>query len=117
MKLVGPLYQRQNPAQSGGVAVVVGTRVVSPFVKRKKKHVSRSPISAEQVAVTNSAGGIEGHESLGTIPHANAPAPQLIPTAKSAIGAPKPKPLSAEELLAAALGPERKTTVGVVIRK
>lgn len=112
-KLVGPLYQRQNPAQSGGVAVTVGTHVISPFVRRKKKKdVSYSPVFGAPVPAVN-----DNPDPLGTLPHANAPAPQPIPTAKSAIGAPKPKPPTAEELLAAVLGPERQTTAGTVIRK
>jgi hypothetical protein len=112
MKLVGPLYQRQNPAQSGGVAVVVGTRVVSPFVRRKKARVPAVPSASLTPQIMSETG-----EPIGTVPHANAPTPAPIPTPKSAIGAPKPKPLSAEELLAATLGPQRETTVGKVIRK
>jgi hypothetical protein len=112
-KLVGPLYQLQNPAQSGGVAVTVGTRVVSPIVKRKKRiGPSYSPIFGPPVPAAPTEA-----EPFGTLPHVNAPVPGPIPTAKSAIGGPKPKPPSAEELLATALGPERETTVGKVIRK
>lgn len=112
-KLVGPLYQRQNPCQSGGVAVTVGTRVISPFVKRKKrKEPSYSPVFGVPAAAVNA-----NPDPLGTLPHANAPEPQPMPTAKSAIGAPKPKPLTTEEVLTAVLGPERETTVGTVVRK
>jgi|SRR5271166_5259114 len=116
MKLVGPLYQRQNPCQSGGVAVTVGTRVISPFVRRKRRHISSvtSPGQAPQVAQVGDGGA---HEFLGTIPHANAPVPQPIPTPKNAIGAPKPKPPTVEELFVVTLGPERVTTAGTVIRK
>ena len=112
-KLVGPLYPIKNPAQSGGVAVTIGTRVVSPGVRRKKKKdISYSPVFGPQVPVVSGEA-----EPFGTLPHVNAPAPGPMPTAKSAIGAPKPKPPTAEELLAATLGPERVTTVGTVIRK
>ncbi len=103
MKLVGPLYQRQNPCQSGGVAVTVGTHVVSPFVRRKKRGGAQTP--AQQTVASVQA------------PNVNAPVPQPIPTPKSAIGAPKPKPPTVDELMTAVLGPKRETTVGNVIRK
>src|SRR5271166_1957158 len=110
MKLVGPLYQRQNPCQSGGVAVTVGTRVVSPFVKRKKRTgPSQSPVFAQ-------AAPPGPNEAPIPAPHVNAPAPQPIPTPKSAIGAPKEKK-TLESLLDGTLGPERQTTVGTVIRR
>lgn len=112
-KLVGPLYQRQNPCQSGGVAVTVGTRVISPTVRRRKrKEPSYSPVFGVPVPAVD-----PNIDPLGTLPHANAPVPQPIPTAKGAIGAPKPKPPTVEELFQAMLGPERETTAGTVIRK
>lgn len=108
MKLVGPLYQRQNPCQSGGVAVTVGTHVISPVVRRKKKVGSRSPVLGPPQ---------EPIVALVPAPHVNAPAPGLIPTPKSAIGAPKPKAPTMDELLTAVVGSERETTVGKVVRK
>jgi hypothetical protein len=110
MKLVGPLYTRQNPAQSGGVAITVGTHVISPVVRRKKKGSSKSPVFGPVVAQEPSI-------VLVRAPHVNAPAPGLLPTARGAIGPPKPKPLTMEELMTAVLGPERETTVGKVVRK
>ncbi len=93
--------------------MTVGTRIVSPFVKRKKKRGSQSLISAEQVSASAVSAA---QESLGTIPHANAPAPEPVPTPKSAISAPKEK-VTLETIMASALGPERTTTVGKVVRR
>lgn len=101
MKLVGPLYQRQNPCQSGGVAVVVGTRVVATTPRRRKRPQQPSQTIMQQN------------------PHVDAPGPAPIPTPKSAIGAPKPKPpATLDEMLDIVLqGEERVTVTGTVVRK
>jgi hypothetical protein len=135
MQFVGPLYSRRIPPAEG-VPAVVGGAVLSPIPERRERRVvSSSPITAareyaphelrlrmadeERAAREAAAAGQEG----AAVPISGKAWDPYAERSKNAplnyrtITSERKTPLTHAEVLDAAIGTERETVVGIVIRR